>query len=149
LQCARHVAPVIASLRAIALGSLGRRRRCRRRQDRMRVSRARARDLRSGMQDVRLRAARTQGRTLARLLRNRTSTETQLIRHDLTPEELASFRKSASTRLLGLRDAILAGDVEVHAQIPPDGDLLDGVAKVLTEILDRDLPLAPAIPGKK
>jgi hypothetical protein len=57
LQCARHVAPVIASLRAIALGSLGRRRRCQRRQDRMRLSRARARDFRSGLQDVRLRAA--------------------------------------------------------------------------------------------
>jgi len=92
---------------------------------------------------------RTQGETLARLSRNRTRAQTELIRYDLNPDELKTFLDSAKTRLLDLREAILAGTVEIRAQIPTDGDLLGDLERALTEILDRNLPLAPPIPGKK
>jgi hypothetical protein len=92
---------------------------------------------------------RTQGRTLARLTRERTPKETVLLRHDLEPDELEAFLRAARNQLTELRLAIEGNAAQVLAQIPSEGNLLPEVETFLAEILRQDIPLAPAIPGKR
>jgi hypothetical protein len=92
---------------------------------------------------------RTQGKTLARLARHRTQDETQLLRHDLNPEELATFRQAARNHLAELQQAITWEVVQVLAQIPVEADILSELQTALAGILQQDIPLAPAIPGKR
>jgi len=92
---------------------------------------------------------RTQGETLARLTRKRTETETQLIRRDLDADELAGFRQTAKSRLSPLEKAIAGKTVRVVSQVPAEGDLLGDLGQALRTILDQNLPLAPAFPGKR
>ncbi len=92
---------------------------------------------------------RTQGQTLARLTRQRSPEETVLLRHDLEPDELETFRKAARNHVTELWQAFRLNALEMIAQIPTDGNLLDEVAIALEEILNQNLPLAPAIRGKR
>ncbi len=92
---------------------------------------------------------RTQGQTLARLERQRTSEETLLLRHDLSDEELTDFRTTAAGILQELQTALETKQVQVRAQIPEDDDLLPDLETALEAILEQDIPLAPPIPGKK
>ncbi len=92
---------------------------------------------------------RTQGETLARLFRHRTPLETQLLRHDLAPAELTAFKQTAKNHLTELLQALVLNEVQVLAQIPAEADILGELQTALREILDRDIPLAPAIPGKR
>ena len=92
---------------------------------------------------------RTQGETLACLTRKRSPEETVLLRHDLEPDELEAFRKAARNQLIELLQAIQFNAVHVIAQIPAEGNILAEVATALEEILNQEIPLAPAIPGKR
>jgi hypothetical protein len=92
---------------------------------------------------------RTQGSTLARLTRDRTAKETVLIRRDLVAEELTAFLLTARNQIIELCDAIRSNAVKVLAQIPADGDLLGEVDTFLADVLRQEIPLAPAIAGKR
>jgi hypothetical protein len=66
---------------------------------------------------------RSQGSTLARLVRTRTGNEVPLVRHDLTPDELAQFTNHLKERLANLTNAIETGSAQISRQVPEDGDL--------------------------
>lgn len=67
---------------------------------------------------------RTQGTTLAELRRERTESETTLVRRDLEQGELAEFANVMRTRLAGLRQSLRSGTArlirEVVEDMPPD-----------------------------
>lgn len=93
---------------------------------------------------------RSQGTTLARLQRQRSSEETTLLRHDLTPEELAEFQRETHDRLRQLREAISSGRVVVQREVHiGPGSLLERISTTLNAILQAGRFLAPGIPGKK
>jgi hypothetical protein len=92
---------------------------------------------------------RTQGQTLARLTREHRRDETVLHRHDLNADELQAFLQSAKNQLTELHRAIASNAARVLATIPADGDLLPELEAFLAEVLRQELPLAPAIAGKR
>jgi hypothetical protein len=93
---------------------------------------------------------RTQGETLARLTRTRTATETALVRHDLTPGELAAFRGRMTDRLADFVAALESQSFRPQRQIPvADATLLDDIAARLRRSLTAEPWLAPAIAGRK
>lgn len=66
---------------------------------------------------------RSQGHTLARLNRVRTSSETELRRHDLLPDELRAFLENLRVALGTLEDALTTGAACVIGQVPVDQDI--------------------------
>lgn len=92
---------------------------------------------------------RTQGNTLARLIRVHTSQQTELQRFDLPAGELADFLDQTQRRLQTLHAALLRRDVTIIAQIPSENDFLPQLAATLQTILAGPLELAPAIKGKR
>jgi hypothetical protein len=92
---------------------------------------------------------RTQGTTLARLQRNRTSEETQLVRHDLDDSELATFRVQACSWLRMLLQAIDLGEAVRLRQIPEEDEVILDLCVALRAALADGLPLAAAIVGKR
>lgn len=92
---------------------------------------------------------RTQGETLARLTRHRGPAETQLLREDLNSTELAAFRETAKRYLVPLGKALESGSCQVLQRIPDGDDICGDLRRAIAEILDREIPLAPAIPGKR
>lgn len=91
---------------------------------------------------------RTQGATLARLQRNRTVRESQLLRHDLSDCELATFRVQACSWLRLLLQAIDLGQAVRMRQVPEGDDVILDLCVALRAALADGLPLAAAIPGK-
>ncbi|MBI1314387.1 hypothetical protein GC176_24085 [bacterium] len=92
---------------------------------------------------------RTQGDTLARIYRERTETETTLVRHDLDTGELDAFLTSMTNRLQVLRDELANGRATLLRSV--ERDPLAGLPDFLTlidETLDAAPVLAPAIPGR-
>ena len=92
---------------------------------------------------------RTQGTTLARLQRNRTANESQLVRHDLSDCELATFRVQACSWLRQLLQAIDLGQVVRVRQVPEGDDVILDLCAALRTALADGLPLAAALPGKR
>jgi hypothetical protein len=92
---------------------------------------------------------RTQGTTLARLRRNRTDSESELLRHDLDESELAAFRVQAASWLYQLLQAIVDGEAIRLRQIPEQGEVVLDLCVLLRQVLSNGLPLAAAIPGKR
>lgn len=90
---------------------------------------------------------RTQGDTLARLHRERTSEQTTLVRQDLTDDELTEFATAMRMRLAQLRDSIRAGTASVLRQViegePPHFDA------ALERALTAEPWLAPALPTRR
>ena len=76
---------------------------------------------------------RSQGQTLARLRRARTGDEVQLVRHDLSPAELAQFTTQMAERLENLRTAIERGSAQVTRQTPEDVDVEARILGALRE----------------
>ena len=76
---------------------------------------------------------RSQGQTLARLRRARTGDEVQLVRHDLTPAELAQFTTQMAERLENLKTAIERGSAQVTRQTPEDVDVEARILGALRE----------------
>lgn len=66
---------------------------------------------------------RSQGQTLAQLVRTRTGDQVLLVRHDLTAGELARFMDRMSADLASLKIAIETGAVRVARQVPNDANL--------------------------
>lgn len=86
---------------------------------------------------------RTQGDTLARIHRERTDTESTLVRHDLTAAELEDFRSSMRERLNHLHERLRDSSARVVRQVP-DGQL-PGFADAIDASLKADPWLAPPI----
>lgn len=66
---------------------------------------------------------RSQHNTLARMVRERTETETLLLRSDLSQEELSAFRNQMQEALQTLRQEIQSGAAVVSRSVPSDADL--------------------------
>lgn len=92
---------------------------------------------------------RTQGHTLARLQRHRTSDETQLVRHDLDDSELAMFRVQACSWLRLLLQAIDLGEAVRLRQVPDGDEVVLDLCAALRTTLSEGLPLASAFAGKR
>jgi hypothetical protein len=92
---------------------------------------------------------RTQGATLARLDRQRTSEEVQLLRSDLTEAELAEFIDEMRNRLKAFCESIRLGEARVLRQEPPEKKTAEILSEALGQILAADPILAPAIPTRR
>ncbi len=92
---------------------------------------------------------RTQGETLARLDRQRADGETSLVRHDLSPDELADFLAQMRERLMRLCDGLQHGEAAVTRAVGEPSALRAEIAAMLARIVDHPLQLAPPIPGRR
>ncbi len=93
---------------------------------------------------------RTQGTTLARLRRERTSETTELLRYDLTSGELAEFRQIVYGDLQPLVKALADGRFLVESLVPADdADIAADIVETLHLVFAANPWLAPAVPGKQ
>lgn len=92
---------------------------------------------------------RTAGETLAKLDRVRTDTTTELHRTDLEKTELQEFLTRARSYCEKFVAAVQSGGAKVNAAIPSSGEVLPAACDFIRQVLSRDVPLAPAIPGRK
>jgi hypothetical protein len=89
---------------------------------------------------------RTQGETLARLERSRSNAETTLLRHDLTPGELAEFRDQMQGAVTPLLAPLHSGWFLIDRQVPADDTTLaTDIARHLQTVLAADPWLAEPI----
>jgi hypothetical protein len=88
---------------------------------------------------------RTQGTTLSRLSRQRSAGESNLIRHDLTPEELQQFLHEMDERLANLAMQLQSGLVQILRQIPTETDMIPLLKDELQRVLHGQQRLASAI----
>lgn len=88
---------------------------------------------------------RSEGATLARLTRQTNEAETVLLRHDLTPAELAAFREQLRESLLQISSALDQGQLVIHRCIPPEADYLPELRGAISEVLRSGGALSPAI----
>ena len=92
---------------------------------------------------------RTQGTTLAQLHRQRTETETVLLRRDLSHSELAEFRLVMLDHVTAFHERLTKQEVVIVRQVPAEDDpLLNDLAVGLDRVLNASEFLAPPIPGK-
>lgn len=93
---------------------------------------------------------RTQGTTLARLQRERTTTQTRLVRHDLAPAELADFRETMQQHVGACLATFSARPDVVTRQVPPhDLRIIPDLLTNLQRTLIADPWLAPPFVGKR
>jgi hypothetical protein len=88
---------------------------------------------------------RTQGNTLAELVRSRSTTGTALQRRDLDGEELDQLLVRFRTNLEQLAMAVSRGTVQIVGQVPEREDVLGDVSTQVAEILARPIELASSI----
>jgi hypothetical protein len=88
---------------------------------------------------------RTQGATLARMHRERSDTETKLVRKDLSTNELNSFLDDMRSHLQRLLDFLQADQARVIEVIPPEADVAGELQRTLEKLLSGPIKLAPAI----
>lgn len=89
---------------------------------------------------------RTQGTALAQLRRQRTESETLLVRRDLEGDELAAFQTRAHENVHRLHNGLTEGAFVIARQIPLDDSTMSGdVVKSLGTVLNSPEFLAPAI----
>lgn len=86
---------------------------------------------------------RSDGQTLARLQRERSATQTMLLRRDLTPTELTAFQARLHRRVAALEQRLRSGEVTELRHVA-DGALPD-FAALLATALEQAFELAPAI----
>lgn len=92
---------------------------------------------------------RTQGKTLARLTRERNAREVNLHRHDLEPAELDAFLAEMQSRLDALRGSLQAGDATVLREEPLEMSTITQLAEALDTIAGAALALADPIPTRR
>jgi len=92
---------------------------------------------------------RTQGDSLAELVRVRTERETVLQRRDLEHEELNGFLDRMRDRLSRLSDALRSGNAVLLRQEPADGDVGAELAAWLARTLTGEILLAPPIKARR
>lgn len=88
---------------------------------------------------------RTEGQTLSRLTRQESSTETVLLRHDLTESELTGFQNDACLLLNRLATSISRSEATVRLAIPPDANFLPELVQLIRVVLDAGCQLATAL----
>ena len=89
---------------------------------------------------------RSEGSVLAQLERQRSPSETTLVRHDLSGESLVQFQQQAHAKIRWLQELLRNGDVTVSRQVPPDDlSLTTDVLEFLGVVLGSAEFLAPAI----
>jgi len=103
--------------------------------------------LRRAYADARL--YRTQGTTLAELVRIRSEHETVLQRRDLTVDESSQFLARMRHELSQLLAALDSGEAVLQRQVPDDGDLSQELAQWLARLLAAELTLAPPIKARR
>lgn len=91
---------------------------------------------------------RTQGDTLARLNRERSDSETTLLRRDLTELELAEFLAAMRTRLAALRTA-LQSEAATELRSVVDESLPGDFPTAIQAAESVSPPLAPAITARR
>ena len=82
---------------------------------------------------------RSQGSTLARLTRARSTHSTDLERHDLGTEELQSFLSRMKERLAALLEALQSNRIEVLRKVPDEMDLQERLRRALPAALQANL----------
>lgn len=92
---------------------------------------------------------RTQGQTLARLTRVRTTATTDLVRRDLSPDELAGFLADMRQRVGQLADVLSTERYDVLREVPPSSNAVKRLGSELERLMADDLHLAPAIRGRR
>jgi hypothetical protein len=91
---------------------------------------------------------RTQGHTLARIHRERSETETALVRYDLNDGELLGFLRTMTARLQTLSDALAAGRATLLRSVEQDSTAgLPDFAALIAAACSNPV-LAPAIAGR-
>ncbi len=90
---------------------------------------------------------RSQGETLAELIRVRSAAGTSLVRRDLSAGELRTFLAAARDRLRALGRALRAGD-EALLRVTDEDPRVE-LAAALAAALPADAPLAPRFKGKR
>lgn len=92
---------------------------------------------------------RTQGSTLARIHRERTETESNLVRYDLDVAELDAFLNTMRSTLQTLRDELAGGEASLLRSVERDPVAgLPDFSRLIDEVLEATPALAPAIPGR-
>ena len=91
---------------------------------------------------------RTAGETLAKLDRVRTATATELHRTDLGKTELQEFLANVRSYCEKFVAAVQSGEAKVNAAIPSTEEVLPAASDFIQQVLSRDVPLAPVIPGR-
>jgi hypothetical protein len=71
---------------------------------------------------------------LVALHRERTATETTLVRHELTPAETASFLEAAQRFLIELQTALSTGNHQLLRAVPPRADVPRRIAAWLQKL---------------
>ena len=92
---------------------------------------------------------RTQGATIAKLMRVRTESETQLRRIDLTSDELSEFRRALFECLRRLTGVLQQNEFTIVQQVPERGDIVPDLLSAIDHILQSKTWLAPRIKGKR
>ena len=94
---------------------------------------------------------RTQGSTLARLRRDRSSSDQHvgLLRHDLDGDQLAVFRQSMTDRLVDLLAELGSGRLNQSAVVPDSADVVGELISMLRVIVANQEWLAAAFAGKR
>jgi hypothetical protein len=92
---------------------------------------------------------RTQGETLARLIRVRTEAAVELHRTDLRSEECVVFLERMRVRLEELQQLLRSEAAFCRRRFPTDCDVTSMLAGALSQILSEGLRLAPAIPTRR
>ncbi|WP_437185748.1 hypothetical protein SH668x_002864 [Planctomicrobium sp. SH668] len=87
---------------------------------------------------------RTQGNTLARMIRNRTETVTELLRRDLDAPELNSFMQSVSAEIQSVQDQLNSGASELLRSSLPEQSSSSKLIDRLKRITETPIVLAPA-----
>lgn len=89
---------------------------------------------------------RTQGDCVARMKRERTASETILLRQDLVGNDLASFQTEVRAKLQWFLDQLTAGKCTVVRQTPEDDSaLMNDVLAFVQNIVNAPIQLAPAL----
>lgn len=89
---------------------------------------------------------RSHGDGLSRLRRERSETETALLRTDLSSDEIVVFRAEMAAHLRRLRDALVANASTTLRRFPEDDHRLESdLVTVIGTIMDATPWLAPAI----
>lgn len=91
---------------------------------------------------------RTQGTTLARLLRERTPAETVLRRHDLTIEELRQFCHQLLEKLRFIQLALQNQTYTIKRSVTDDS-IQEVVIPLIHAIILNEIPLAPPFSTRK
>ena len=92
---------------------------------------------------------RTQGITLAELVRVRTEQETQLLRRDLGPSEVEAFLAQVGNQMQHLSQEFRAGRCQRLREVFASADFQDRLAGLLERLAASPITLASALPTKR